>query len=374
MSDKDLKKLIKSHYVIPNNKHMIQLDKIVIEPKDEVVHKKIFNVKQFSLKFASYILVALILTSSYIGVSMLFNPNQVIPPDVNRAELSADKINTLGVVSTSVLSEEYNYDNALDLASPFAYQVPSLFSNHINLMNRYVNMVELFASGTNDVVVINQDESLIMPGYDHYILYEIKDLLGETLTYHYHYTNETIGDTLTSSGLMIINQQNYYIDIKKSNEIDDTEVNYVVYTDISRKSLDYIKMSNELDDYGQYFKYETYQSGELQDILIMKIEINNDEDIELEIELENKISDLHFKLKLKKDANSGSLNGVYEIKDDEDEEQGEIKITVSRNPNSNLNEYRYNYKNEHTKNGFEKGKRNHRQDDDDEDTSFIFTV
>ena len=363
MNKKEITQEIKKAYMVPDIRGKIDFANIQIESKPTVVEKrKSVGFTHFRIQFAAVIVIVLLLGVSFF----LFKPGN--SPIFERVTLTASEQDSFGVVSTSLLSDTTLFEDSVALQSVIYAESNNLFTSHIDIFNKYVNMVELFVGNQNQFITKVQSNELLIEGYEHYVTLHFRDIQNNEVIYDYYYN----GDEFSSQGLIIIDGKTHYVEIEKEVDGEETEATYIVYQNPNSKDSNYIKMETEKDLKGeQVFKYMTFLNGNEVSVSEIKLESEvKTKNIEVKVGFEDKITGFKFKLKIERYLLNGSntLRGEYEIETDNQGEEGYVNIRVFLNPETNRYEYDYELSNrQHSS-----GSRHHNRgrpfnDDDDED-------
>lgn len=370
MNKKDIKQEIKKAYMVPDIRSKIDFASIEIEPKPTVVEKRrSFEFKRFRIQFAAVIVIVLLLSFSFF----LFKPDN--SPIFESVTLTASEQDSFGVVSTSLLSDTTLFEDTVSLQSVIYAESNFLFATHIDIFNKYVNMVELFVGNQNQFITKVQPDELLMVGYEHYVTLHFIDIQNNEVIYDYYYNN----DAFSSQGLIIIDGKTHYVDIEKEVDGDETQATYIVYQDPTSKDTNYIKMETEKDLNGeQVFKYRTFLNGNEVSVSEIKLESEvKSKNIEVEVEFEDKVTGFTFKFKIERYNLNGSntLKGKYEIETDHQDEEGYVNISICLNPETNRYEYDYELSNKQHSSGnrhHNRGRPYHEDDENNEtDDNFV---
>ncbi len=316
---------LKNSYIIPE-KPQIDIKSIYIEPKKEKFKFRRMSL-QLGLSFAFLL---------FLGVALFLRPSnkRIIPPVIKTpVVLKGAELDHFSAVSCSLLLTE------VDKHILMSGEVPStLFEEKIDFINPYINVFEVFV-GTNKPVIRPQTEG-ILEGYTHYDQIVFTDSFGNESVYHFHYiVEEEVDDDeeILKEGVIIHNGEKTYMEIEIESESDEIEKEYLIYSDISRKDKDYVKLEIEkdLETGEQTYKYSVYNDGDEINKVIVELE-EDDGDVELNLEVEIK-DILKFKLELYKVENI--FKGTYEI-DNDDDEKGFVEIKIVKENNTYYYEYK----------------------------------
>ena len=305
---------MKENYIIPE-KPKIDIKSIYIEPKQER-----FIFRRLSLQLGLSMVFLL-----FLGLSFFVKSPISLKPVV----LEAAELDTFSVISSSMMFEETNKNILFS-----SRETTSLFEEKLPVINPYVNVFEIFV-GINTPEIIQLDADALT-GYDYYQKIIIKDSLNNDIVYHYHYKQEIDDDELEQSGILIHNEEIYYIEIELENEHGEIEKEFRIYKDKLKKDKDYIYLEIEQEVDEQSFHYSVYKGG--NQVHVTKVELNTDDkQVELQLLVEIKTSNpLKFSMRLK--LQGDRFAGYYKIENDKNE-SGYITLQVKKDDDRYVYEY-----------------------------------
>ncbi len=316
---------LKNSYIIPE-KPQIDIKSIYIEPKKEK-----FKFRRLSLQLSLSFVFLL-----FLGVAFFLMPSNKSKPPIIRTPvvLKGAELDHFSAVSTSLLYTEVG--KSILMSGEVSN---SLFEEKIAFINPYINVFEVFVGTTKPVITLQTEG--VLEGYTHYEQIVFTDAFGNESIYHFHYiVDEENGDDEKETfkeGVVIHNGEKTYMEIEIESESDEIEKEYLIYTDISRKEEDYIKLEIEKDlkTGEQTYKYSIYKDDD--EVIKVLAELEEDDgDVELFLEVEIK-DVLKFKLEIYKLENV--FKGSYEI-DNDDDEEGTVEIKIVKDNNVYYYEYK----------------------------------
>lgn len=333
---KKLKHDINESFHVPDVRSKINLNEIHIEPAPQHNKTPLF-LRRLNLSLSFSFVLLLMVT---FGFMYFTRPNSVTPGRT-RQTLHAQALNSFGVVSSSMMFHQTEKEE-LGMLPQSAKTDPKAFITHIDSINQYFSMIELLVGPKSDMLVSDETES-DEEGYLYQVRFHYKDANAISHSFIFHYNEEVKDDDeIYQEGLFIIGNERLYIEIEREIEGDEVESDYIVYKDKALKKKNYVVMSTEKDDEGQYFSYKIYKSGNLTTESFVKLELDDDDEIEMEFYLLDKVNNIKFKIKASNDNKHKTVKGYYELEvPNKQKEVGSVTVEITYNQEKDIYEYTY---------------------------------
>jgi hypothetical protein len=371
MNSKDITNLLKSELNSQIPDVLSRIDIHSIEILDQPKTRWIVALKQ---RFASITLVLIASSMLIVGIISLQN-NPQNPVEVPMT-LTAEKTYSFSAISSSALLNsidlQVSTQDTMVLLSNMMQQETKM-KQQLGLLNPYFNMIELFiSSGTN--LEFTEPVASTIAGYDFQVSYQIINLNLDTATYLFHYKEEVINGEVHTTGILILEQKQFFLEGVKVVNGDQTVITTKTYHDEALKNTHYVEfISTEIQNL-QWFEYNVYQSSERTEKSTVYLETIG-ETIRIRLKYENEISDLQVELKATRMEENGlsKIKAEYEYDDGMYKEKGNILVSVIVDPIQNTNQYFYQVTNINGDKDDYMGGRGHmdygrdKDDDDEED-------
>ena len=370
MNNKDIKKLLKNHLDTQIPDVLSRIDLQSIEILDKPKPKMFYAIKS---RFAALSLSLTAAIMLIIGLIALNNrPNNPIETPMT---LTAEKTYSFSAISSSTLLNaidiQLNQTNPMVLLSSMMQQETKI-KQRVGLLNPYINMIELFIS-SNQTLEFSDPVPSTLSGYTYQVSYQIFNLNQDTAIYVFHYNEEMMdGDTITT-GLLVLEQKQFYLEGVKSIDGAETIITTKTYQNKALKDTHYVLFISREVQNTQWFEYQVYQAGERKEKSTVRLETFGNT-LQIRLDYENEIEDIEVKLKaIRIEANGmAKIRAEYEYEGDDFEEKGNIEVSVVIDPLTNTNQYRYEITNQKGDKDDMMGNRGHQdygrdKDDDDED-------
>ena len=370
MNSKDIKNLLKSELSSQIPDVLSRIDIHAIEILDQPKPRWIVAFKQ---RFASISLVLIASTMLIVGIISLRN-NPQNPVEVPMT-LTAEKTYSFSAISSSALLNsidlQVSTQDTMVLLSNMMQQETKM-KQQLGLLNPYFNMIELFiSSGTN--LEFTEPVASTIAGYDFQVSYQIINLNLDTATYLFHYKEEVINGEVHTTGILILEQKQFYLEGVKVVNGDQTVITTKTYRDIALKNTHYVEFISTETQNLQWFEYNVYQSSERTEKSTVYLETIG-ETIRIRLKYENEISGLEVELKAIRMEENGlsKIKAEYEYDDGIYKEKGNILVSVMVDPIVNTNQYFYQITNRNGDKDDYMGGRGHMdygrdKDEDDDD-------
>lgn len=271
------------------------------------------------MKKTKLLLFALMLT---LGVGMLVGCNK------KTTKLSKEEITSFAVVTSARLSGQnvggmYAQDSSNRLID----------DKTIDDVHRYFGILEYYLDGgkiSNDVVASDYEDEEGNKPYEHMVKYSMPSKDGN-IEYVFHY-NETLkeeeieDDEIEQNGVIIHNDEWYYVEISIETEEDEIEKEYLIYKDKDKKDKDYVSLEIEkdLEDNDQTYQYYIYKDG--REVHKVKVDLELYDEDKLSIKTIVEVKDtLKFTLDLRQVGDK--LAGKYLIENDK-KESGKVELKI----------------------------------------------
>lgn len=200
----------------------------------------------------------------------------------------------------------------------------TLFEEKIDYINPYINVFEVFFGSVGPEITLLSEG--VLEGYTHYEQITYTDSLNNKIVYHYHYIETNDDDEIEQKGVIIHNDETYYVEISIETEEDEIEKEYLIYKDKDRKDKDYISLEIEkdLEDGDQSYQYYIYKDGNEVHKVTVDLEQDDDQSLSLKtvVDVKNR---LKFTLELRQVEDK--LAGKYKIESDR-VESGKVTLKI----------------------------------------------
>ncbi|MCV2232106.1 hypothetical protein [Paracholeplasma manati] len=339
MRDKDIKALLKStmESQIPDVLSRIDLQSIDIldapKPRFNAIFKE---------RFASIALTLIATTMLIVGlISLGRTPNNPIEIPMT---LTAEKTYSFSAISSSTLLNaidlELNQTQNMILLSSMMNQETHM-KQRVALLNPYFNMIELFIS-SDESLTFSDPIASTLSGYTYQVSYEIVSLNNETATYVFHYNETQSGDETLTEGVLVLEQQSFYLEGTKVVNGEKTIITTKTYNNPLLKDLQYVEFISTEVANTQWFDYGVYINGDQIESAEVRLETIG-ENLRIRLTYEHELDDIEVDIKAMRVLDNGiaKIRAEYEYQGDGFEEKGSILVSVEVDPILNTNEYRY---------------------------------
>lgn len=203
----------------------------------------------------------------------------------------------------------------------------------IDQIKPYLELFEQLLTQSNGLSVVVEASDLVE--YETKQVFQVTDILGETITYTMYYNTSDLTDDdfddndedneqeYMISGILIYGDTTYLIEGKHEIEENDQKLEFTS----KLSETEFVKVTYKLEDEETKFAYRVYEQGELVNESTIKIEI---EDNELKIELAymEGINEGEYEFKLETEDGKTVLKIEYQVTIDGVESEGEAKVLV----------------------------------------------
>lgn len=364
MNNKDIKHLLKSELEsqIPDILSRIDLQSIEILEKPKP--KFVYAFKQRLGSLSLVMVATLLLIVAVISLSR----NDDNPVEVPMTLTSQKTVSFSAISSSALLNSidvQMSTNTQMVLLSSMMQQETKM-KERVSLLNPYFNMIELFISSEADLAFSDPVPSTL-PNYAYQVTYEIINLNQDTATYTFYYNESDVDGNIHTTGLLILEQQQYYLEGIKEVDGDQIIITTKTYSDPLFKDTHYVEfISTEIDDQ-QWFEYNVYVEGEQTEKSTVNLE-KVGATIRIRLKYENELADIEVELKATRILQNGvaKIRAEYEYKDASFEEEGNIVVSVVLDPISDTNQYHYEITNKKGDKDDYMGGRGHKNYGDDE--------
>lgn len=367
MNKNEIKKIIKKDIMssTPDVLHKIDLSKITIEPLTIKENKKSIFSKMLTIKYAMAFIIVLV-----CGI-IVFNNNGVKPFDEDKKPVYEDieEIYTYSLVSgasllssmTSTMELDLNYNNLLDNKNKW------LIEDEVEDLTIYLTTIEKLI-GSKDSIVINSNEVSDITKYEYKVSYQTLNLVNDPVDFEIYYNEKTIDITKTSiNGIMISEGIEYSLEGIREIIDDETNIKFKAYQ--SDNLQNYVLVKQVIENNEQKFIYEIYEDQSLINKCEIKLE-NNEDDIVANLLYENNDSKSSYKFQRDYEEGIELIKINYKIESLNKEEKGQIRVKVRHDTETDEYQYQYhintnNQEKDIVKERKNKGNKNSHDDDKD---------
>ncbi|MDY0295153.1 MAG: hypothetical protein RBQ71_05025 [Acholeplasmataceae bacterium] len=210
----------------------------------------------------------------------------------------------------------------------------------IDQIKPYLELFEQLLTQSNGLSVVIETSDLVE--YETKQVFEMTDMLGQTITYTMYYNTtdlvdeDEVDETDESdeveddeqeymiSGIMIYSDVTYAIEGKHEIEEDEEKLQFT--SKISE--TDYVTVTYKLEDEETKFAYRVYAQGELVNESNIKIEIEDNE-FKIELSYMDGTNEGEYEFKLEEEDGQTILKISFETTIDGVESEGEAKVLVT---------------------------------------------
>lgn len=324
MKKKDLIATIKQTALneMPDIKNKIDITKIRIEPKPEIVKSPLNLRKAVSFTFASlFILISGIFAFNLVNVGV-----DVTPLESDAEIIGFQTISAAALLDSFDISEVAFSDESSDIVELATTSVTTDDNsddiiNQINLINHYLNMAETVLGNKNQYLYQSVESD--MEAYEYAFQYNGTDMIGNLITYKGYYNIIENGEVQTERGILIHDGMTFHY---ASFTVENEGVNlyrYRVYT----TETNCVEVINQSTTSLQRFQYRVYRENQLtntstltvtskQKSLRVNLNIQNQEGNEISLELKRDVSDTtnqQFQVQYSLTTKTGQTNGEFNV-------------------------------------------------------------
>lgn len=204
----------------------------------------------------------------------------------------------------------------------------------IDQIEPYLELFEQLLTQSNGLSVVIEASDLVE--YETKQVFEMTDMLGQTITYTMYYNTTDLVDEDEAdenddeeqeymiTGIMVYGDVTYAIEGKHEIEEDEEKLEFTSKIN----ETDYVTVTFKLEDEETKFAYRVYAQGELVNESNIKIEIEEDE-FKIELSYMDGANVGEYEFKLEEEDGQTILKISFETTIDGIESEGEAKVLVT---------------------------------------------
>lgn len=328
MTTKQLKEKLKAKAIaeMPDVKHRIDLSSIHVLPLEDAMPSKAttWSMKRILSYTFSILFVGLLSLGIYTSIQ---NQTDDIPFSTDEQLLMFQAVSAVSLVEDASIIE-----TAFQIV-PLADSENILIEDQIDVVNQYLNMMEVVLGDTDTMVtaVVDSDNE----SYSYCMLYRNIDLIGNLMEYHFYYNLETVDSNVSLQGILVHDDRSFAVEGIFYG--DETEVDWlIVHSDNDIQ----VEVTNESLTSQQQFRYRVSDQGNVVNNGLVKVQVTNST-LTADIETENDTASLQMNVE-RVNASAGNHFMVrYQMTTGNVTKDGELEVNVAYDGNLGMYHYAY---------------------------------
>jgi len=327
MNRNDLKNLIRETAIseMPDVLHKINLDQIDIIPASQPSKFHSWNFKRvltYSFSFVFIGLISIVAYSAFANSQISYTPFETEDQIIAFQAISAASL--LDNIDTTPLSFD---------VIPFSLDTTTILQNEIDVVNQYLNMMEIVLGDTSTMTTssVDSDDS----NYEYEIIYRNVDLVGDLIEFKLYYNIVETETNTTLSGILYHDTVSYIIE-GIVNEAGDGFSSFIASID----SENYVNVENISTESSQQFQYQIYKNNAIQNEGEVSLALEK-EILSASIDTTGQSCAFSLNVSRVKDSTMSKFQVKYSIKSGTILGDGEFEVGVEYN--QSMGKYLYKY-------------------------------